>query len=252
MTNTTRKQLIRQIADGVHKLLIEYLNAKECFISQLKVYNDAWKKHWKSLLDDKFPPVIDKKPEKSKKDFYEYDRKFKCYFLKDETKSKSDPSQWELADKYSSYYAYLAVVYDLEKGKDAPFKLCEGILDKVAIWFIKHYTYDVWIYEKVDERLHMALDWVTADIQGRPAGGDVIPIKLDDFSNTPSRKLLLDLLDDRSRKGVVLDEARHGKDQPKALRKVLKDKGLEQVASEIHKKKNNVKLDIPINKICIK
>jgi hypothetical protein len=172
MDNNTKKGFIHQIAIKVQRLLTDYPIAKECFVKQLKVYKGYWKKYRKSP-DDELPPIIEEKPEKSKKGLYEYDRKFKCYVLKDQTRLEPDPTQWEQDDKYPSYYAYLAVIYDLEKDGDAPFKLCEGILDKVAVWYIKHYLYDVWLYKdvwwykNVVERLNMAFDFVEADIKER-------------------------------------------------------------------------------------
>jgi hypothetical protein len=165
MKNAARRELIQQIAEQVRKLISRYPTARDRFIEQLKVHNDAWEKRWKSL-DGELQPT-GKQPDKDKKDAYEYDRGFKCWFPKDEAKLPPDPTRWELHDKYPSYYAALAVVYDSEEGKDALYKLCEGILDKKAAWFIKNDVYEVWLDEKVEKRLHIALDWVKADIEER-------------------------------------------------------------------------------------
>jgi len=83
--------------------------------------------------------------------------------------------------------------------------------------------------------------------QGNKDG--LIRIKLDDFSATPSHTLLEDLLRDTVRKGVTYDENKHGKDQPKTLRKNLRTKGLEEVARKIYKEKNTITLKIDSNKI---
>jgi len=80
-----------------------------------------------------------------------------------------------------------------------------------------------------------------------------ICIRLEDFSNTTSRQLLEDLLNDKARKGVTLDATKYGNGQPKTLRKILRlpNHGLGQVADSIKLKKNTVKLDIPPSKITI-
>lgn len=81
--------------------------------------------------------------------------------------------------------------------------------------------------------------------------GEKIAIKLEDFKQSGSKRLLSDLLGDVDRQGVIFDEIRHGKGQPQKLRQVLRDRGLEKIASEIHKKKDRITLDTPVDKITI-
>lgn len=79
-----------------------------------------------------------------------------------------------------------------------------------------------------------------------------ILIDLNDFNEgTGSRNLLEDLIHDSGRKGVHLTEARHGKNQPRDLRAVLREKDYPypHVADNINSKKKVVTLDIPFHEI---
>ncbi len=77
-------------------------------------------------------------------------------------------------------------------------------------------------------------------------------IKLNDFSKgTGSRKLLEDLILDTGREGVRLNKARHGKNQPRDLKEVLRrqDHPYPYVAANIKSRKKVITLDIPFHKI---
>jgi hypothetical protein len=53
--------------------------------------------------------------------------------------------------------------YDLEKGKDAPFRLCEGILDNYGFAFMQICISRAWGFDK--DMLDTALKWVKRDIK---------------------------------------------------------------------------------------
>lgn len=72
-------------------------------------------------------------------------------------------------------------------------------------------------------------------------------IDLRKWNDTGSRKLLYDLLSDRSCAGVDVNTKRHGKNQPKELRQRLKERGLAHVAEAVIRvkdKRGTYKLDI--------
>jgi hypothetical protein len=74
-----------------------------------------------------------------------------------------------------------------------------------------------------------------------PTSGETIEIDLQLFSKTPSKQLLEDLI--AYPKGVPYSESRHGKDQPKALQRMLRRKNrYPQIAANITLNKGKISL----------
>lgn len=152
---------MQRIANEVETLISQNPKAVERFIEQLKVFNKAWEKYW-SAKDNELP-ILDQQPDKSIEDAYKYDHHFKCWIPKDTPTLPPDPTKWELDNNYPSYYAILAVIYDLEKSKVAPFRLCEGILGNFVFAWMQRLLTRAWGFDK--DKLDTALKWVKADIK---------------------------------------------------------------------------------------
>lgn len=159
-------QLLKRIANEVETLISQNRKAVNRFRDQLEVFNNAWRKYW-SAKENEFQP-LDERPDKSKKNLYEYDRDFKCWFPKYSPTLPPDPTKWELDDKLPCYYGTLAVVYDSVKSKVAPFMLCEGILGNYVFGYTQLIISRAWGFDK--DMLDTALKWVKADLLKETAG----------------------------------------------------------------------------------
>jgi len=92
---------------------------------------------------------------------------------------------------------------------------------------------DVW-FSKFGRDYHVKLP-----IEKTQETKTAVEINLKDFSETNSKQLLRDLIACPS--GVPYKENNHGKDQPKAIKKMLKVK-YPEVASDIHTSKGRIYL----------
>jgi len=89
---------------------------------------------------------------------------------------------------------------------------------------------------------------------GQVNSGNSLELDLNNFNKRSkgSYVLLLDLLGDKKREGVTLNESRHGKKQPKELKDVLSDHGLKDLRKEICEMKNGkIKFKIPHEQIFV-
>ena len=151
-----------EIAKEVENLLTLYPKTVEQFRKQIAAFNQHWRKYWQSLTDEPLP--YEDVNGKNKKPGYEYDSDFKMWFPINTGQVIPDPTKWEINDKLSCYYTTLAIIYDLIKGKDAPFKLCNGVLDNLACRHME------WLITKGyggfdRDRLDTAIKWVKKDLE---------------------------------------------------------------------------------------
>jgi hypothetical protein len=129
--------------------------------------------------------------------------------------------------------ARLAILHDRAL-PDEELRMADGILDGAKVndvWARMTKSWEVW-----GPILRSDLDWVKADLAAKlPAPlANVIVVGITQWRTGKSRNLMQDLLDDYPRKGVTVKPRSHGRNQPKELRRALRDTyKLPQVAAAI-------------------
>lgn len=133
-------------------------------------------------------------------------------------------------------FCYNRLVKTLEGVEDEPLKLVQARKDA----------------EQFLECLDTTRDYFAETLDGELPGQVVIDFNQFNRKEAGSLTLLQDLIADRSRNGVPADENKYGKSQPKALRTLLRDHGLNNIADKVTLMKNRIKLQITFEKITTK
>jgi hypothetical protein len=100
--------------------------------------------------------------------------------------------------------------------------------------------------KRIDALIKEVRGW-DARLTKKDSNQDIIHIDLNRFNKTLSYTLLIDLLKDIRREGVIWNKERHGRQQPQGLKAVLKAAGYENIV--IKKRNNKIILGIPMEKI---